>query len=140
MSFITLRQYFEDRMAAVDSELREWEDAFSIENIPSTILDKSWHIEFGPFSYTGSAHTCLAFDSSASLKVCLKGYRNPKEAVDTALILADAILSEVTDPTKRLNQPKIKNVLPRFVDVRQLGTSNDNVAVLEIQFNCNVMI
>jgi hypothetical protein len=141
MSFSTLRNYFEDRMITVDSELKEWEDAFNIDNIPSSILDKSWHIEFNPFSYnTGGAHTCLSFDCPVTLNVFFKGYRNPKEAIDTALIFADAIIKECTKPVLRLNQPKIKNVLPSLVSVRELDVTNDNAAILEIQFNCEVRI
>lgn len=141
MSFSTLRPYFQERMLAVDTELREWEDAFNIENIPSSILDKSWHIQFLPFSYnTGGAQTCLSFDCPVTLSVFFKGYRNPREAVDTALIFADAIMKECTKPVQRLNQPMIKNVLPSLVNVRELDTTNDNAAILEIQFNCEVRL
>lgn len=141
MTFSTIRTYFEERMATVDSELKEWEDAFNIDNIPSSILDKSWHIQFNPFSYnTGGAHTCLSFTCPVTLNVFFKGYRNPKEAIDTALIFADAIIKECTKPVLRLNQPKIKNVLPSLVSVRELDTTNDNAAVLELQFNCEVKV
>lgn len=141
MSFATIRPYFQDRMATVDQELREWEDGFSIDNIPSTILDKSWHLDFQPFSYnTGGAHTCLSFQCPVTLNVVFKGYRNPKEAIDTALEFADSIIKECTKPVLRLNQPKIKNVLPGLVNIRELGATNDNVAVLELQFSCEVII
>jgi len=141
MSFKTIRPYFQERMSAVDNEFKEWEDAFDIDNIPATILDKSWHLRFQPFSYnTGGAHTCLSFECPITLSVFVKGYRNPVEAVDMALIFADAILKECTKPVQRLNQPKIKNVLPNNVSVRELSDSNDNAAVLEIQFICEVMI
>jgi hypothetical protein len=141
MTFSTLRPYFEQRMLAVDAELKEWEDGFNIDNIPSSILDKSWHIQFNPFSYnTGGAHTCLSFNCPVTLNVFFKGYRNPKEAIDTALIFADAIIKECTKPVQRLNQPKIKNVLPSLVSVRELDTTNDNAAVLELQFNCEVKV
>ncbi len=140
MSFNTIRPYFGDRMAAVDPDLREWTDAFNIENIPSSILDKSWHLTFGNFNYTGTAHTCMSFDCPITLRVMLKGYRQPSEAVDTALIIADAILKECTRPVQRLNQPSIKNVLPSFVSVNALDTTNDNAAILEIQFSCQVIL
>ena len=141
MSFSTLKPYFQSRMEAVDTELREWEDAFNVDNIPSTILDKSWHITFSPASYnTGGAHTCLSFECPITLRVFFKGYRNPREAVDMALIFADAILKECTKPVQRLNQPSIKNVLPNNVDIRELSDSNDNAAILEISFLCTVII
>lgn len=141
MSFSTIRPYFQERMGAVDPEFKEWEDAFNIDNIPATIIDKSWHLQFQPFSYnTGGAHTCLSFECPITLSVFFKGYRNPVEAVDMALIYADAILKECTKPVQRLNQPKIKNVLPNNVSVRGLSDSNDNAAVLEIQFICEVRV
>ena len=141
MSFATIRPYFQDRMAVVDTELKEWDDAFNVNNIPSSILDKSWHIEYSTFSYnTGGAHTCLSFECPVTLSVFFKGYRNPLEAVDMALIFADAILKECTKPVQRLNQPNIKNVLPNNVSIKELSDSNDNAAILEVQFLCEVII
>lgn len=140
MSFIDLRAYFQERMLTVDPDLREWDDAFSVDNIPSTILDKSWHIQFEQFNYTGTAHTCLSFDSPVKIRVLFKGYRVTKEAVDTALTMADAIVKECTKPVHRLNQPNIKNVLPAFISINQLGATNDNVVILEINFRCEVIL
>lgn len=141
MSFSTIKPFFEARMVAVDPELKEWCDAFNIDNIPATILDKSWHIRFDPFSYsTGAAQVCLPFECPITISVFFKGYRNPREAVDMALIFADAIVKECTKPVQRLNQPSIKNVLPNNVSIRELSDSNDNAAVLEIQFLCNVIL
>lgn len=140
MSFNTLRAYFETRMAVTDPDLHEWEDAFGVDNIPSGILDHSWHIEFGPFNYVGTAHTCLEFNCPVSLRVYLKGYRYPKEAIDSGMILADAIVKECCKPLNRLNQPYIKNVLPNTIDVRALGQTNDNAVVLSLSFDCNVLV
>lgn len=140
MSFIDLRPYFQARMKTVDSDLREWEDAFSLDNIPSTIIDKSWHIAFDSMTYTGSAHTCHRFNSPITLSVVFKGYRYTNEGVDSALLFADAIVKECTNPVHRLNQARIKNVLPNQISIRELGPTNDNVAVLEIRFDCEVAL
>jgi hypothetical protein len=139
-SFVSVRAYFQDVMRAVDPSLKEWQDAFSIDNIPSTILDYAWHFALNPFSYSGTAHTCLTFRCPVTLSVCLKGYRAPKDAVDTAARLADSIVREATRPVRRLNQPQIKNVLPSTISIRELGQTNDNVVVLEIQFICTVIV
>lgn len=141
MSFTDLRPYFQARMKTVDEDLREWEDGFNIENIPSTILNKSWHFRTGLFSNVGAqAQTCFKFTCPVTITVILKGYREPKEAIDTALFLSDAIVKECTNPVHRLNQANIKNVLPDTVNVRELSQTNDNIVVLEMQFNCTVMI
>ena len=139
MSFSTIKPYFQEALSAVHPDLKEWEDAFNLDNIPSSVLDKSWHIRLQPSSYVRAAHTSLLFRAPVTLSICFKGYRNPKEAVDTALEFADAIIKECTNPVRRLNQPKIKNVLPGIVDVREMGTTNDNVCVLELSFNCDVI-
>lgn len=141
MSFVDLKPYFDARMKAVHTDFRRWPDAFNIQNIPSGILDKSFHIEVGPFSYTGTAHTCLHFDCPVKLSVFLKGYRDPdKQAVDSALKFADAIVKESCKGLNRLNQATIKNVLPTLIDVRALAQGNDNAAVLELTFSCEVVI
>ena len=140
MSFENLKPYFQNRMIVAIPESNEWEDAFNIENIPSSILDKSWHIEFGPFVYVGTAHTCLSFDCPVRLSIFLKGYRNPKEAIDNALVYANTVITEVCKPLNRLNQATIKNILPNTVDVRELNQSNDNAVVLELSFDCKVIL
>lgn len=140
MSFIDLRPYFKARMKAVDTEFKEWTDAFNIENIPAGILDKSWHFSVGPMNYTGTAQTCLHFQCPITVRLFIKGYREPQKGVDYAMKYADAIVKEVCSPLNRLNQAKIKNVLPNLIDIRELAQGNDNCAVLELTFDCEVVV
>lgn len=139
-AFADLRPYFEARMKAVNPDLRQWPDGFNTDNIPSQIVDKAWHVQFGPSNYTGTAHTCLHFVCPVRVWVAFKGYREPKKAVDTALKFADAIVSEVCTPANRLNQATIKNVLPNLIDIRELAQGNDNVVVLELTFDCELIL
>jgi len=139
MSFTDLHPYFQERMKAVDADFQEWEDAFNVENIPSTIIDKSWHFALQPMIFqTGRTQTCFKFSCPVKLSVMLKGYRTPKEAVDSGAYYAQAIVNECCKHSVRLNQPHIKNVLPNVIDMRQLSQSNDNIVVLEITFDCAV--
>jgi len=141
MSFDTLRPYFQSVMATVDPDLREWEDAFNIENIPATILDKSWHIEFGSMVYAATTHnSCFHFACPVLLQVMVAGNRSPKEAIDTGHKLADAILREACKATNRLTQVSIKNVLPESVNVRSFDPTNDNIVVLEVRLNCEIIL
>jgi len=140
MSFSKLHPYFETIMTTVDPLFTEWEDAFNVANIPSSILDMAWHFEVLPFRYTGTAHTCLGFECPVKLKAFIKGYRTPKDAVDSALVFAEAIVKEACLPSNRLTQPTIKNVLPSQITVDALAQSNDNTAVLSIDFICTVYV
>lgn len=138
-SFNDLRPYFDEQLAKVDPDFREWEDAFNIENIPSNILDKAWHLEFQPFIFeTGKVQNCFKFSCPVKLTVIFKGYKNPKEAVDSATNYAQAIVKECCKHSNRLNQPYIKNVLPNVIDIRALVQSNDNAVALELTFDCLV--
>lgn len=140
MAFVDLKPYFQARMKVVDPDLREWEDSFSIENIPAQIVDKAWHIRVEPTSYIGTAHECMNFSAPVTLRVCLKGYKYPYEAIDSAHVLADAIIKECCKASNRLSQANIKNVLPNLVSVREIGQSNDNIVVLEISLNCQIIL
>lgn len=144
MSFSKLKPYFQERLQAVDSGLKEWKDAFNINNIPATIADKAWHIDLGPFNYLpGSAQTSLPFNCQVELSVIVKGYREPQLGVDKATALAESIVKEVCDPLNRLTQAKtrnIKNVLPNLVNIRRYSESNDNLVVIEIRFDCEIYL
>lgn len=140
MSFVNIKPYFQDRMRAVNLDLNEWSDAFDINNIPAQIIDRAWHIRIGTMGYQGTKHECLAFAAPVDIKVCLKGYRTPVEAIDNAHTLADAIVKECCKSTNSLNQANIKNVIPNLVNVREIGPSNDNLVVLEISFNVLIYI
>ena len=140
MSFVDLKPYFRDRLKAVSPDLKEWKDAFNIENIPSTILNKSYHIDLGLMTYRGSAQTCFQYLAPVSIRVIFKGYREAYEAVDFATKYADSITTEVCATSNRLNQARIKNVLPTTVNIRQLADGNDNAAVLELGFDCALFL
>jgi len=140
MRFKSLRDYYRLRLKAVDPDFREWEDGFSFDNIPSNILDGSWHLTFNPFTYTGTAQTCLGFSCPVVLRVFLKGHRCPQDAIDKALDLADSIISEICAPVNRLSQAYIKNVLPSNVDIQALDSSNDNAVILILGFNNTIYL
>lgn len=140
MSFVNQLPYFRARLKARHPELEEWRDAFNVENIPSTKLNKAYHLEVLPASYVGSAHGCLGYRAQVRVRVFVKGHDKPAEAVDKAMIYADTITTECCKSTNRLTQPFLKNILPISVDVKSLDTSNDNVAILDMTFECTVMI
>jgi len=141
MSFTGLKPYFKTRLDSINSgALKEWADAFNVDNIPATALDKAYHIEIQPASYVGSAHGCLGFSASVRVRAFFKGHARPALAIDKAAEYVDSIIKECCKSTNRLNEPKVKNILPNSVDIKALEQSNDNVAVLDIVFSCTVYL
>ena len=126
-----VRTYFRDRLEFLGFE--EWRDGFNFENIPSTLLDKSFHIESGDVAPTASNHQVHEFSSPIIIRVFLKGFLDPVEAIDSAFDSADDIMAEVLLPANRLGV-NIKDVVPTNISVKPLSDQNDNSVLLELSF------
>lgn len=133
-----IRPYFRARLNALG--FREWKDGFNFENIPSTILDKSFHIE------VPSGARLNAFDMTSNditqdvvVRVFFKGFRNPADAIDTAMLRYEQILESVLASENRIGVD-IKNVYFSSMQILPLSDSNDNAVILEISFSCLIII
>lgn len=135
MSLASIRPYFRARMNALSYV--EHKDGFNFENIPSTLLNRSYHIEtptgtrLGSYDATGRAqeytHDCV-------IRVFFKGFRDPASGIDLAMTAADAIVAEVIDTDNRLGT-NIKNVYLENVTITPQDETNDNNVLLEITFS-----
>ena len=138
MSFTAPRPYMRDLMDTLN--YREWTDGFNFENIPSTIFDESYHLETGLVSGLPANQVVHQFDFPLTLRVFLKGFRDPASAIDDALLRADEINASVLSPSNRLSETTgIKDVVPGTVQVLPYDTTNDNAVILEMVFNFNLI-
>lgn len=144
MSFTSIKPYIEARMTAVDADYREWTDAFNIANIPSNILEKSWHLAFGTASPITLNQNCLSYSYPVVLNVFFKGYQTPSNAIDSGNLAAENILKEVLANANRLNisavnAGRVINILPGTFSLNPLADSNDNIVRLELNFTFNII-
>ena len=137
-SISAIRPYFRGKLVAL--KFKEWKDGFNFENIPSTFIDRAFHIEM-----PGGSRVDI-FDMSSSdiyqdvvTRVFLKGYRNPAEAIDEAVKNLELILESVLDSSTRLGTD-IKNIYYINHNILPLSDSNDNAVILEITFSCLIII
>ena len=136
--FVEVRSYF--RTALVALGFKEWTDAFNVDNIPSTILDKSFHLSAPSGSRRGGYDQQKQdAETSVAIRIARKGYKNPANAIDQCLVDVDAIITQCLDITRR-NESGIKNVYNGGHSITALDASNDNVAVLEINFTCFIIL
>lgn len=141
MSFQDLRPYFQGRIAVADSDLQEWTDAFSEENIPSSSLNKAYHINYGDFSLEPEPENgAFVYDGLVTINFYFKGYDDLQAAIDTAWRKAETIIKECCKHSQRLVQSNIKNILAQAVGVSPMGTTNDDIIRLAIVFNCKLVI
>lgn len=134
MSYLTSsRSYFRSRLNSLG--YKEWTDGFNVENIPKSLLDGSYHISSGSVSPTPSNHQVHEFVSDVLIRVYLKGYRDPAQAIDKAFEKAELVLGAVLLPSMRLAQDCIKDIEPGVIDVEALSASNDNSVILNMNFS-----
>lgn len=136
MSLTAVKAYFETRLDALN--YHEWDDAFNIENIPDTLVDKAYHVEFNSISSSGTSHKVHEFDFPVTVRVFLKGFRDVDAAKDDAVVQYESILGGVLAPANRLGTA-IKDIVPNNMVLLPIAQSNDNDIILEMTFTAKVM-
>lgn len=117
----------------------EWTDGFNFENIPSTKLDKTFHVELIDAREISNNQDNLVVEQPFFLRVFRSATGNPKTAIDLCLKEAKQIVDEFLKPQNRLTQPAIKNVMLDSVLVEKLNASNDNGLIGKIAFTALVI-
>jgi hypothetical protein len=137
MALTSVRSYFRTAMETLGYV--EWRDGFTNDNIPSTLLTNSFHIESGDLAPTASNHQVYEFDCPITIRVYLKGYLDPVSAIDDAYTVVEDIYSEILLPSARLGSA-IQDVVPAAVKVSPLTLQNDNAVLVEINFNAKTFL
>lgn len=130
-----IRAHFRTKMNALN--YTEWTDGFNISNIPDTLLSRAnrmYHIAT-PSSSRVDAYdmTSQDVDVDVRLSIFFKGYRNAASAIDAAMSASDTILENLLDPSNRFTSG-IKNIYFNNSQIVELDETNDNIAVLELNF------
>lgn len=139
--FTSIRSYFRTRMNALGYS--EWKDALNVDNIPDTLLSRRgrmYHIET-PSSSRADAYDPQSqdVDQDVVLRVFLKGYRYPADAVDAAMSVKDTILEDVLSNENRLGA-SLKNIFFNSDQLIALNDQNDNSLILEMSFSCRIIL
>lgn len=131
MSLASVRPYFRARLNALD--YTEWTDGFNFQNIPQTILDKSYHIEVGTVAGTKVGQLVTEIEFPVVVRVFFQGYRDPASTIDAALLAGDDILAEVLIESNAFGET-IKGVFLDTINVNEYDGSDDNDVILELNF------
>jgi hypothetical protein len=137
MSLTAVKPYFKTHLSALG--FREWLDAFNSENIPSTLLNGSFHLALPSSSAVPQNQHSLDISQSVTVTIARKGYRSSSAAVDQLLEDTQQILCRLLDPKYRVTG-KLKNVLFDGSTVEALSQSNDNVALARLNFTCYIIL
>src|SRR5690606_922977 len=115
--------------------------AFSDDNIPSTIIDRSYHLLLGESSNIKQNQDLIEVLQPVSVKLYIKGFRDTSEGRDRAVQYQEAAIKEALETDRRgAAYTGIKNVLYQGGGLTELSTDNDNLIRITLNFNCHVIM
>lgn len=139
MNISDLRTYFINRIQAEDSDFREHTDGFNRDNIPSTLLNKTFHIEFGNFSGEGLVDQVTKDVQEVNVFLYFKGFRDPKATIDTGMDTGNNIrLGAIKFENIAASLiPEMKKVILNSMSPSPIDT-NDNSIIITLSFSVDM--
>lgn len=133
MSLSGARSYFRGRADAIG--LKEWADGINFENIPSSVIDRSYHIQAGSGSGTKLNQNDQELSFDVTVRIFMKGYRDSASAVDSAIKMTEDLIKETVSAKNRLTQSNgIKNIVLSSFNFEAFDQSNDNLVIASVTF------
>jgi len=138
LSISQVRTYFNDRVQEVDANLKAWDDAFNIDNVPESLIDTYYHVQYD--NIATSTNNDISFEDSVSVVVTLwkKGFRDPISAYDELNDQALCIRLNCLQPSKINATDNIKQVESVSVISEPIEGSNDNIIRISLAFNARL--
>ncbi len=139
MSLYNCRQYL--RNAANTIGLKEWADGVNVDNIPSTLINKSYSLGQPSGDSRKLSQTDLECNFDSTIKIFFKGYRDTNTTIDNAVAVVDDLIKECLSTKKRVAHGfGIKNVFLQGFSLDTIGGSNDNIIVASVTFRILVIL
>ena len=136
MSLADVRPFYRTRFKGLG--FKEHTDAFNVDNIPSTLLDKSFHIESDDIRVGPASQRTHNIDYPVTIRIFRKGFKDPGALNDELDVSADTILEDLLSPSVKHTQT-IRDVVVTNIRRIPLDDSNDNAIILEITCNTRII-
>ena len=137
MSLTLIKPYFRKRLEGLS--LREWEDGFASDNIPSTIVGNSFQHNLGDISGVSLENAGHKVRVEHFVEITLEAARDVKTSIDQAVSKGEDVLVDVCSVANY--DPSILRVA--LLNMRVIPTDpdlNDNLVKIEMRFDVEVFI
>lgn len=139
MSLDKVRDYFTTR--ALDLGFKKHYDGFAFDNIGSTVLDRTFHVEAFQLQGQGQNQTDQVFRCPVTVRLFFKGYQKVDDAIKTATIQGQAFVESALSSENRLGRTDgVKNITFDLIQVEPFAQSNDNFVVCRMEFSASVIL
>lgn len=140
MAFNSIQNSYDNvREAFISLGFDEWTDAFNIENIPNSRINKAFHMNISSITPANNDFSSLTLDSSLVVNWFLKGYRTPFDAKQESTKLIEQIIVKLCNVQNRTANGVaniiLSNILPQEIDI-----SNDNIVLVEMAFTIKTVL
>jgi hypothetical protein len=136
MSLTKIRPYFRERLESLG--FSEHKDGFNLENIPKTIINRTFHILVSSISGGPINHTHQNTVSTVELVLFFSGFRDVGESLDNAIDDVEKIVKDVCKVSNRTKT--LLNVVFNAVDFAPLNEQNDNSVAVRMEFSAEVIL
>lgn len=125
--FVTFQTYYKDILEA--QGLKEWDDAFAVDNIPAQIRDNAYHLTY-------SIPNVIEQDQwnenevATTIKIFKKAGRKTKQAFDNAMCEAISLRQLIINP----------ETIANYIGVTILGISSVSIIPEPVNTNDNSVI
>jgi len=135
LSITLVRPYFRDKLDSLG--LSEHRDSFNFRNIPSELLDSTYHIETNTISSGVADQRVHTFEIGVTIRLFRRGYNDTVTAHEELLASVEQVYSQVLEITERTSQD-LFDVIPGATSIEPFGDSNDNWQIAVIPFTAVV--
>lgn len=138
MSVASVLTFARTRMDALG--YTEWDDGFNYENIPETLLDRAYHVEFGRVTQVQLDQNCVVLTVPHTVRVFLRGGADPQTKIDEATALGDTMIAAFLKASNRLTQSTLRSISFDELLILPVSGSNDNSLIVQASFTALVVV
>lgn len=132
------RSYFRAQLRELG--YAEWTDGFADDNIPSTLLDRSYFLRIGTTSEDETHAQDVEVTQELELRIYFKGFRDPQGAIDESLLASEDVIARLCNYTD-YTEAGLKQIRFQSLDIEPLvDEQNDNVVRAVFVFESKVFI
>ena len=133
MSLKPVRSFIKSRLSETSSSFKEHKDGFNRDNIPRSLLNKSYFIDVASSNNESTEGRVVTDEITARVELFYKGYRNTQSTIDDAMDEANNFKLRASNPSHFSSL--IKRVVCESIEVDPLADSNDNSILVTINMS-----
>ena len=136
MSLSQVRTYFQQRIAVVEPDLIEHQDAFNFANIPETQLDTRYHILYGSAASSNKIDNHVEDLFPITVTIWRRAFNSENETLDALMDVAHCIRMDAIDfENIETFGMDLLDVNATSITPSPIDDSNDNIIQVQIEFN-----